>query len=79
MFLDLDNDTMLIKILKPCIFGLALSLCTRALTVLEKWWVGGWTGGRVGGRVVDYNATSWPPTDQLKLVRAELSEIHQNR
>ena len=34
MFLDLDNDTVLIKILKPCIFGLALSLCTRALTVL---------------------------------------------
>ena len=41
MFLDLDNDTVLIKILKPCIFGLALSLCTRALTVLENGWVGG--------------------------------------
>ena len=23
--------------------------------------------GQQGGRVVDYNATSWAPTDQLKL------------
>ena len=31
--------------------------------------MGGWTGGRAS----DYNATSWPPTDQLKLNRGQLS------
>ena len=36
-------------------------------------WVGGWVDGWVGGQVSDYNATSWPPTDQLKLNCGQLS------
>ena len=34
--------------------------------------MGGWNGW-AGGRVSDYNATSWPPTDQLKLNGGQLS------
>ena len=35
--------------------------------------MGGQLGGWTGGRVSNYNATSWPPTDQLKLNCGQLS------